>query len=101
MLNRMIGRNSAVSMLKEGLDASATRARQIAHRVANASTPNGGGFAGVLDKAQVLGPDGQPLEQVDLEAEMVALADEQIRFEAAARLLQKVYQQVRASVRER
>jgi len=96
-----MGRNTAVSMLKEGLDASALRARQIAHRVANAATPNGGGFAGVLDRVAVLGPDGQPMTEVDLETEMVALADEQIRFEAATRLLQKVYQQVRASVRER
>lgn len=101
MLHRLIGRNTAVSMLKEGLDASSLRARQIAHRVANASTPNGGGFAGVLERAQVIGPDGQPVNEVDLETEMVALADEQIRFEAATRLLQKVYQQVRASVRER
>src|SRR5690606_34748002 len=57
MLHRLIGRNTAVSMLKEGLDASSLRARQIAHRVANASTPNGGGFAGVLERAQVIGPD--------------------------------------------
>ena len=49
----------------------------------------------------MIGPDGQPVGEVDLETEMVALADEQIRFEAATRLLQKVYQQVRASVRER
>jgi flagellar basal body rod protein FlgB len=37
----------------------------------------------------------------DLEKEMVTLADEQLRFEATSRLLQKVYAQVRASVRER
>lgn len=101
MLNRLMGRTTAVAMLKEGLDASAARAKTIAHRVANAATPQGGGFAGALERAQTIGPDGQPVGEVDLETEMVALADEQLRFEAATRLLQKVYQQVRASVRER
>jgi flagellar basal body rod protein FlgB len=37
---------------------------------------------------------------VNVEKEMVALADEQLRFEAATALLQKVYQQIRSSVRE-
>jgi flagellar basal body rod protein FlgB len=41
------------------------------------------------------------IEAVDLEAEMVALADEQLRFEAAVKLLEQVYAQVRSSVRER
>ena len=36
---------------------------------------------------------------LDVSAEMVRLADEQIRFDAMSRMLSKVYQQVRASVR--
>ena len=39
--------------------------------------------------------------QVDIEREMVALADEQLRFEATSNLLAKVYQQVRSAIRER
>jgi flagellar basal body rod protein FlgB len=92
MLAGLIGRSTAVSALKEGLDVSTQRTRVTAHRVANATTP-GGGFADVLDAATG--------EAIDLEAEMVALADEQLRFDATARLLQKVYAQVRSSVRER
>lgn len=97
MLSGLIGRISTVSMLKEGLDASSARARAIAGRVANASDP--GTFGAALDGAQggAAGP-GQP---VDLETEMVSLADEQLRYQATASLLQRVYAQVRASVRER
>jgi flagellar basal body rod protein FlgB len=90
MLMRMIGEGSSAAMLKEGLSASSSRARTIADRVANASTP-GSGFADALDQAN--GDGG-----VDLEKEMVSLADEQIRFEATSQLLQKVYAQIRASV---
>jgi flagellar basal body rod protein FlgB len=36
---------------------------------------------------------------VDIEAEMVSLADEQLRFEATAKLLQKAYQGVRTSLK--
>ena len=92
MLTRLIGQGTSAAMLKEGLDVATVRARTIAHRIANASTPPDG-FAAALDQAGQ-GP-------VDLETEMVALADEQIRFEATAQLLRKVYAQVRASVRER
>ena len=99
MLTRLLGPETAAAKLREGLDASVVRARGIAHRIANASTP-GANFQGALDAAAA--QDGaQAAEGVDLEAEMVALADEQLRFDAVSRLLQKVYAQVRASVKER
>jgi flagellar basal body rod protein FlgB len=97
MFTRMLGPETASAMLKDGLDASVVRARGIANRIANVSTP-AGGFSEVLDGAQA-GTDGAA--DIDLEGEMAALADEQIRFEAISNLLQKVYSQVRASVRER
>lgn len=97
MLKGLIGGSTTVAALKEGLTDSTERARGIAHRVANASTPGDHGFAAALD--------GIPMEameeEVDLEREMVALADERLRFETTSRLLQKVYQQIRSSVRER
>lgn len=96
MFARLIGNGTAVAQLKEGLDASSQAVRGIAHRVANAGTPK---FAQALQEAEAAGaPGGDP---VDLEKEMVALADEQLRFEAASSLLQKTYQQIRSSVRER
>jgi flagellar basal body rod protein FlgB len=91
MLRGLIGPTTVVTGLKEGLDMASASAKWIAQRVANATTPAGPGFEAALGGA---GP-------VDVEAEMVALADEQIRYDAATRLLEKVYAQVRASVKER
>jgi flagellar basal body rod protein FlgB len=96
MLKGLIGRTTSVAALKDGLDASVERTRVTAHRVANANLP-GGGSTGVF--ADLLA--GMGAEDVDLEVEMVALADEQLRFDATAVLLQKLYAQVRSSVRER
>jgi hypothetical protein len=96
MLKGLIGRTTTVGTLKDGLDASVERTRVTAHRVANASVP-GGGLGGNF--ASVLAAAGG--EDVDLEVEMVALADEQLRFDATAVLLQKLYGQIRSSVRER
>jgi flagellar basal body rod protein FlgB len=96
MLNRLFGAGTSVTDLRAGLNRSTSAVREIAHRVANASSDPSGGFASALEDA---GPAG-PGEAVDLEKEMVALADEQIRYEATARLLEKVYQQIRLSIRE-
>ena len=95
MLKGLIGRSTSVGTLKDGLDASMRRTQTTAQRVANASTPGAGGFAGELDGTMAAGEAAG----VDLEQEMVALADEQLRYDATARLLRKVYDQVRASVR--
>jgi len=93
MLNRLVGNGSSVSELKAGLDRSTENVRQIAHRVANAATEEPADFASALEEAQ----GGR---KVDLEKEMVTLAEEQIRYEATSQLLQKVYQQIRSSIRE-
>lgn len=94
MLNRLIGSGSPVGMLKASLSDSSQAVKRIAHRVANASNGVRGDFASALEAAETdqNGP-------VDLEAEMVALANEQLRYEASARLLQKVYQSLHAAVR--
>jgi flagellar basal body rod protein FlgB len=94
MLNNILGSNATLASLKGEMNASARAMREIGHRVANSSTP---GFQGVLDEAM----EGDAVgEGVDLESEMVALADEQLRFEAASQLVKKLYQQVRISIRE-
>lgn len=90
MLNRILGAGTSPELLKEGLGVSARRIREVAERVANASS---GDFATDLDAAQA--------GAIDVEQEMVTLADEQLRFDAASRLLQKMYAQIRSSVRER
>lgn len=91
-----VDRVSPATSLKEGLDVSSQRTRVIASRVAQASVQPPGGFA----LPEPLQPPGSPARgDVDLEAEMVSLADEQLRFEATARLLQRAYQGIRASMR--
>ncbi len=97
MLTRLLGPETNAARLREGLDASVVRARGIAHRIANVGTP---GFAGALEAATAAEGTEAP-QGVDLEKEMVELADEQIRFDALSRLLSKVYAGVRSSVRER
>jgi flagellar basal body rod protein FlgB len=37
----------------------------------------------------------------DVEAEMMTLADEQLRYETTAKLLEKTYQKIRLSIRDR
>lgn len=91
MIQRLIGEGSTVGGLRQGLDDSVVRSRAIAHRVANASNTSTASFEATLDAAR---GDG-----ADLEAEMVALADEQIRYEAMTEILAKVYGQIRSSVR--
>jgi flagellar basal body rod protein FlgB len=94
MLTGLIGDTSSAEELKAAMDRSTEAVRGIAHRIANASTPQEGDFASVLERIQ---NDGTT-QNVDLEAEMVALAEEQIHFETASRLLEKVYQQARAGI---
>jgi flagellar basal body rod protein FlgB len=98
MLYGFIGRVSAANSLKDGLDASAERTRIIADRVSKASLNGADGFAASLEGVRAARAAGEP---VDLETEMVSLADEQLRYEATARLLQKAYQQIRTSIRDR
>lgn len=104
-----INRVSAAGSLRSALDVSSARTRAIGDRVAKASLNNADGFAmpaTVAESAEdartagtVVTPDGGP--KVDLESEMVSLADEQLRFEATAKLLEKTYQSIRLSLRDR
>lgn len=89
MLSGITNPDSAAGELKTGMSALTQRVRTIGHRVANASNPD---FQAALEAA------GEA--PVDVDREMVDLADAQLRYEAAAALLQKVYQQIRSSVRE-
>lgn len=90
-----INRTTMAAPLKVSLDHSAERARSIADRVARAGT-NGFVLPEAPGTARV-----KATEPVDLEAEMTRLADEQLRFDAATKLLQKAYAGLRASMRDR
>jgi len=89
MLNRLLGPGTSAPTLKSGLDRTSADLREVTHRLANASTP---GFGTLMDARGGVTPT------VNLEEEMVNLADGQLRFEAQAQMLQRVYQQLRSSV---
>jgi len=95
MLNGVLGRATNANDLKDALDLSSTRTRAIAQRVAQ-STVNGNGFALPIDPATGLPTQ---TDQVDMEAEMTSLADEQVRYEATAKLLEKTYAQLRTAIK--
>lgn len=90
----VISRTTLASPLKASLDESSARARAIADRIARAGAEQ---FA-IPGEVPAAGTTTAP---VDLEAEMTRLADEQLRFDATARLLQKTYAGLRASLRDR
>lgn len=100
MIHGFFGRVSSANQLKGALDVGSQQTRAIADRVSKASLQNQDGFAlpDANGPATAVPVAGEP---VDLEAEMVRLADQQLRFEATARLLQKAYEQIRISIRER
>lgn len=85
--------------LKDSLDISTQRTKTIADRVARATlnAQNGFSMPGTTAEATAAGQG----EQIDLEAEMVNLADEQLHFEATAKLLSKAYEQLRLSIRDK
>ena len=82
-----ISRTTIASQLKESLDASAQRSRTIADRVSRASIqPQGFALPAAAGSTQAAaeGP-------IDVEGEMVNLANEQLRYATTAKLLQKTY----------
>ncbi len=93
----IIGRTSLANDMKANLDVSAQRVRTIADRVARASAQRDSfSLPGEAKTAETA--DEAP---IDIEAEMVNLADEQLRYEATAKFLEKTYAGLRASLRER
>lgn len=101
MLFNFINRVSSAGGMREALDVSSQRTRAIADRVARATLANKDGFAlpGQAGAAGEAGSAADPQAPVDVESEMVALADEQIRFEMTAKLLEKTYQKIRTSIK--
>ena len=96
MLFGVLARATNANDLKDALDLSSTRTRAIAQRVAQ-STVNGG----TASPCRSTRPPAQPTQtdQVDMEAEMTSLADEQVRYEATAKLLEKTYAQLRTAIK--
>ena len=92
----LVGRTTMANQLKASLDVSVQRTRAIADRVARATAQQQGGFSlpetGAMPGSQEEGP-------INIESEMVSLADEQLRFETTARLLKDAYQGLREALK--
>ena len=95
MLFGLIDRTTSATSLKGALDKSVERSRGIADRVSKATVGNADGFA-LQAKGSIAPTDAAP---VNVEDEMTALADEQIRFLATTRLLEKTYASLRTAIK--
>jgi flagellar basal body rod protein FlgB len=95
MLFGFIDRVTSASSLKTSLDRSVERSRGIADRVSKASLQNGDGFS-LEANGKNASPNANP---INVEDEMIALADEQIRFLATSRLLEKTYASLRGAIK--
>ena len=95
MLFGLIDRTTSASSLKNALNQSVERSRGIADRVAKASLKNSDGFS-LEANGKAIAQDANP---VNVEDEMVRLADEQIRFLATSRLLEKTYASLRGAIK--
>jgi flagellar basal body rod protein FlgB len=95
MLRALFGPDSLTARLRGGLEELSATQRGIGRRVAGATdastqTP----FSEALARAR----GGQA---PDLQQEMAALADTQLRYEAEARLLRDAYGRLRTAIRDR
>lgn len=96
MLFGLIDRTTSATSLKSGLDRSVERSRGIADRVSKATLQNGDGFSLEAKGGAAVQAAANP---VNVEDEMTALADEQLRFLATSRLLEKTYQSLRTAIK--
>jgi len=100
MLFGFVDRTTTATSLKQALDENQARVRGIQSRVARASL-NGDGFALTSASQGPRVPGDGVTGPVDVEAEMASLADEQLRFEATAKLLEKAYASLKSAIRDR
>lgn len=93
MLFGFFSRVSQAPDMRDALDASSQRVKAIGQRVAGATLRSQSGFAL---------PDGTTAPgAVNLEQEMTSLADEQLRYETTAKLLEKTYAKLRMSLQSK
>lgn len=96
MLKNLFGAGTRSAMLRGGLEEASRTQKTIAARIEQASTASSGDFASALSGANAAAAKAP---EVDLQQEMVNLADTQLRYEASAKLLQETYSQIRTAIR--
>jgi flagellar hook-associated protein FlgK len=100
MIRNLFGTGTRAAMLRGGLEEASRTQRQIGARIAGASTASSADFAAELAGAEgSANAAGPKAPEVDLQQEMVNLADVQLRYEASAKLLTDTYQQLRTAIR--
>lgn len=93
----LFGPGTDAANLRGGLDEMSATQRTIAARIAAATSSSANGdFASQL-AAHKAGAAGPPSE-VDLQQDMSALADTELRYEAGAKLLQGTYAEIRSAM---
>jgi len=95
MLRSLFGPNALSSMLRGGLEEVGATHRVIADRVAGRLSSSAQPV--FEDKLQAEAARAQ--QEVDLQRDMSALADTQLRYEADARLLHDAYARLRTAIR--
>ena len=95
MILSLFGTGTDAAKLRGGLDETSATQRTIAARIAEATSSSANGdFASHLGKAGA----GGPPSQVDLQQDMAALADTELRYESCAKLLQSTYAEIRSAM---
>jgi flagellar basal body rod protein FlgB len=96
MLKALFGPSTMTSMLRGGLEEASATHRAIAQRVAGAlSASSSVQFPDALAAQNAQ----KPVSEADLENDMTALADTQLRYEADAKLLKAAYARLRTAFR--
>lgn len=96
MISGLFGSGSTSWKLRGGLEELSATHSGIAQRVSDASRASA-----TTDFSQVLGEaeSAAGLTEEELQRDMAALADTQLRYEAASRLLNRAYTDLRTAIR--
>lgn len=98
MIRQLFGPETVVGILRTGLNQSSEAHRNIQGRVANAlSSDQNADFAATLNAQLANAQEGEQ----DLLGDMIALVDNQLRYDAEASLLRRTYEQLRVAIRDR
>ncbi len=97
MIRSLFGPDTTAAMLRGGLEETSATQRGIAARVAAVTTSSANGdFASQLNAKTGAGAT-RPSE-ADLQQEMAALADTELRYETCAKLLQGEYAGIKSAI---
>lgn len=95
MIGGLFGAGTSTWQLRGGLEELSATHRTIATRLADASRAS----TDTAFEAELADATRTRLSEEELLTQMTALADTQLRYEAAVRLLQKAYADVRIATR--